>query len=167
MKRLTVRLSIVGAVLVLGGAAIAHSVLSRGKAAAPEGDSGPPTVAIAALAEPPAPIPAEDRATPASSDSLQPPPTSAFSHSKSLRTVSHQDTADPADGRRMLGDDGAESAPTADPIPTLGANDPPRSAYSEYSPASGGNLQAEENDNGKTIAGRCRPRQQRSGVRRF
>ena len=48
MKRLTVRLSIVGAVLALGGAAIAHSVLSRGKAEAPEGDSGPPTVAIAA-----------------------------------------------------------------------------------------------------------------------
>ncbi len=65
MNRLTVRLSIVGAVLTLGGATIAHSMLSQGDAPSTESDAGIQQVAQAPPAEPPTPIRAEESEEPA------------------------------------------------------------------------------------------------------
>ena len=79
MNRLTVRLSIVGAVLTLGGATIAHSMLSQGDAPSTERTAGIQQVAQAPPAEPPSPIPAEDSEKPASDLAQLPPPSaSAF-----------------------------------------------------------------------------------------
>ncbi len=132
MKRLTVRLSIVGAVLTLGGATIAHSMLSQGDAPSPESDAGIQQVAQATPADPPTPIRAEDSEKPAVPGVLPPPSASAFTQPKSLRTVSHENTADPAN-------EDAEPTPTANPIPTLSDSDSAHSAYSEYASAAGDN----------------------------
>ena len=132
MNRLTVRLSIVGAVLTLGGATIAHSMLSQGDAPSPESDAGIQQVAQATPADPPTPIRAEDSEKPAVPGVLPPPSASAFTQPKSLRTVSHENTADPAN-------EDAEPTPTANPIPTLSDSDSAHSAYSEYASAAGDN----------------------------
>jgi uncharacterized repeat protein (TIGR01451 family) len=129
MNRLSVRLSIVGAVLTLGASAIAHSVLSNREAPSPDGDPGTQQVAQADPAQSPTPIRADENADNEPVRSLQPPPASAFTRSPSLRTVSHEDPADTAD-------EGAQAVPTADPISTLGANDAQPSAYSAYAPTS-------------------------------
>ena len=157
MNRLTVRLSIVGAVLTLGGATIAHSMLSQGDAPSTESDAGIQQVAQAPPAEPPTPIRAEESEEPAVPGDLPPPSASAFTRPKSLRTVSHENTADPAN-------EDAEPTPTADPIPTMSDGDAARSAYSAYASAAGDN--PKPNEAGSTWADRRR-RQQRSFSRNF
>ena len=131
MNRLTVRLSIVGAVLALSGAAIAHRVLSRGDATTLPGDTGSPNLAAAPTTEPPAPIRAEDETPEASPQpgSLPPPPASAFATSEPLRTVSHENEA-------AGGSEDVAPAVTADPIPMPGGSESLQPAYSEYDPSS-------------------------------
>ncbi|MHB0959266.1 MAG: hypothetical protein ACYC0X_23660 [Pirellulaceae bacterium] len=150
MKRLTVRLSIVGAVLALGGAAIAHRVLSKGDAVAPSA-AGVQQIAKAPPSQPPEPIRAEDAAVPASRDALQAPPASAFAQAEPFRTVSHEDSASHY-GSAAPVDENIEPAPTADPIPAQIDSSTASSAYSEYAPASRDNTRATDADHELTEA---------------
>ncbi len=116
MKRLSVRLSIVAAVLALGSSAIAYKVLSKpGDAPSQNGEQE----IAAEKTSPPAttsPIRTEGEQPPESSRTLQPPPRSVFEPGNSLRTVSHEsvppgeeqdDTENTANSAEMI--------PTADP----------------------------------------------------
>ena len=136
MNRLSVRLSIVGAVLTLGASAIALSVLSNREAEMPDGGPGAQQVAQADPAKSPTPIRADEDAENKPVRSLQPPPASAFTRSQSLQTVSHEDVSREDVSHEDTADAGAQAVPTADPIPMLGANGAQRSAYSAYAPTS-------------------------------
>ena len=91
MKRLIVRLSVVGFVLAIGAAVIAHSVLTRRAAPAPPAAAPDAASEGQLVTEPPVPIRGDDTATPSPVATLQPPPASAFTRSNGLRTVSHDD----------------------------------------------------------------------------
>ena len=122
MNRLSVRLSIVGAVVTLGAAAAALQVLSPGDVDQPAGDAGQQQVGQVDPASSPTPIRTDDVADSDPVGTLEPPPASAFTRPRPLRTVSHEDATG-----------GSGSAfPTADPIPTLGDNNASSPAYSAY-----------------------------------
>lgn len=122
MNRLSVRLSIAGAVVTLGAAAAALQMLSPGDVDQPAGDAGQQQVGQVDPASSPTPIRTEDVADSAPVGTLEPPPASAFTRPLPLRTVSHEDATD-----------GSSSAfPTADPIPTLADNNESSPATSAY-----------------------------------
>jgi len=125
MNRLSVRLSIVGAVLTLGAAAIAQQLLSNRDSQAPEADGSAKQVAEAIAPAPAVPIRTDEVHDDPPVRSLAPPPASAFNGLRSLRTVSHEDP----------GDDLSTDTPPADPVATLGADIPPDVARSAYEPA--------------------------------
>lgn len=122
MNRLTVRLSIVGAVLTLGAAAVALRMFSGDAPQAAEDTVDLQQVAQVNPAEPATPIRTDEIGGQEPTQSLQAPPSSAFSRYRPMRTVSHENPTD----------EDAQTVPTADPIPTLsgdGAQDPAYSAY--------------------------------------
>ncbi len=150
MKRLIVRLSVVGAVLALGGAAIAYRVLSK-PGDAPAADGEQIVAAAQSPALPPAPIRAEKEPASEPPRALQPPPSSAFEHANTLRTVSHE--TDPA--RADVGDseDGTESAdliPTADPTDAT-------AGYNTNFPVAAPSYGAEAEDGSATRSGSTFP----------
>jgi uncharacterized repeat protein (TIGR01451 family) len=115
MKRLSVRLSVVGAVLAIGAAVIAHSVLTRRAAPAPLAEAPDGAGEGQLAAEPPAPIRADDTFESSPASALQPPPASAFTRSNGLRTVSHDDADPPVEATRGQG--GSSAFPLAvDPV---------------------------------------------------
>ena len=130
MKRLTVRLSIVGAVLALGGAAIAHSVLSRGKAA-PDGDSGP-TMSRSRPGQT-SPDPRREEETPA---------VRLAAATTNIRILTFEIVADRFSPEHRRPSGGRSNSARLYPLPIQflrRATATARSAYSEYSPALGNN----------------------------
>ena len=118
MKRLSVRLSIVGTVLALGTATIAHSLLSqKPEEPANEGHQSAAT-ATSPTSEPPNPIMVEADTSGGGSPALKPPPASVFERSETLRTVSHE-AVSPANKH-----DGVD--PTS-PVTPISAADPSES----------------------------------------
>lgn len=129
MKRLSLRLSMVTAVLVLSGAAITHSVLTK-RASAPAGD---PVAEQADLADgdaKPVPMPIQaadaDSSTPAVA--LQPPPASAFSRATPFKKVSHEAAIDADEPQPTVPADPHETGPFVPP-----ADETAELAYSTYS----------------------------------
>ena len=127
MKRLSVRLSIVGAVLALGGAAIAYSLLAK-SGDAPAEEKGPVAENLGEQApQPPAPIRGDGGAEPAETKALKPPPATAFERNNdqhsTLRTVSHESA--PASDDEP---DAASAGNSADMIPSA-EPDSERTAY--------------------------------------
>ncbi len=118
MKRLSVRLSIVGAVVALGGAAIAYSLLSKPEAESPAQGTPDPAVAENAETQPPAPIRSDEDTPPEpqSAGRLQPPPSSLFDRSGAHQTVSHESPAAEASEGEPSQEDSADALPPADPV---------------------------------------------------
>ncbi len=124
MNRFGVRivLSVVGAVAVLGGAAVALHMFSGGESRAPDGAAGAQQTAEADDAGRATPIRTDEIAGRGTADTLKPPPPAAFTSYQPLRAVSHESATD------------AHAEPSADPIPTLGAGGLDTRAYSAYAP---------------------------------
>lgn len=142
MNRLSVRLSIVGAVLTLGAAAIAQQLLSNSDSQVPEADGSAKQVAEAIAPAPAVPIRTDEVHDDPPVRSLAPPPASAFNGLRSLRTVSHEDASD----------DLSTDTPPADPVATLGADIPPdvaRSAYEPVEPLASDDSDGPDSDSGQ------------------
>lgn len=127
MKRLSVRLSIVGAVLALGGATITHQLLSRGGPEPPVDDSVvAQEVANAEQTGAPTPIRGDDG--PPADKPVSPPTSTAFRTDSTLRPVTRKDDPEyafqPTEPARF---------PTPSPADSSGVE--AAAGYSEYEPA--------------------------------
>lgn len=127
MKRFPVRLSIVGAVLALGGATITHQLLSRG-GPEPPADESVVAQQVVDADQPGAPTPIRGDDLPRADSPLPPPTSTAFQTDSTLRPVTRKDdpeyTFQPTEPARF-----------PSPLPSESGGVETAAGYSEYEPA--------------------------------
>ena len=127
MKRVSVRLSVFGAVLALGGATITHQLLSRG-GAEPPADETAAAQQVADVGPTGAPTPIRGDASPPADTTLQPPTSTAFQTDATLRSMIRKSDTEYAFQP-------TEPARFPTPLPAESSGVEAAAGYTEYEPA--------------------------------